>query len=376
VWNATGFLRNDLDYAPFGIRWLRGLTPARLGVVFLICLVWGLAATRRLFFLEEDIFEALWAWRKMFFSMLAGFLPMVVLVIRAEATTREVSTGRRVRALALAVFVGALAYVGMITLQRSARGPIDWPNYWEWALMLFSRSFTLAALGAAILFWSAREREARRRLHEAEKARIDTDRQLAEVRLQLLQAQIEPHFMFNSLASVKRLYQTDPGEAGRLLRNLKEYLRAAAINRGPEARLGDEIALAQSFLRIFQVRMSERLRVSVDVPAELGDALVPSFMIGTLVENAIKHGLAPRGSGGTITLRARAERGVLAVDVADDGVGFREHCGVGVGLANTRARLHSLFGAAAGVAIISHPGGGVTASLRLPHRVAPLALAA
>ena len=368
--NASGFLRNDLHYAPFGIGWLRGLTPARLGVVFLICLVWGFSASRRLFITDGSILPALEAWRGQSFSMLLAFIPMALLVVRAEGTTRDAPASRRVRALATAVFLGALGYVALLTMLRYVRtGPPDPQAYWLWALARFSRSFVFGALGTTILFVAAREREARRRLHEAEKARLDTDRQLSEVRLQLLQSQIEPHFLFNSLASVKRLYETDGVEGARLLGHLRTYLEAAVRNQGGEARLGDEVDLARSFLRIFEVRMAGRLAVRVEIPSELRPALLPTFMLGTLVENAIKHGVAPKGTGGTLTLSARRCGDTLAVDVADDGVGFREHCGPGVGLSNTRARLRTLFGPDAGIDVVANPAGGVTATLRVPHRV-------
>jgi LytS/YehU family sensor histidine kinase len=275
------------------------------------------------------------------------------------------------------VFLGALGYVALVTVLRYfSRGPMELQAHWPVMVARFTRSSVFGALGAWILFVAAREREARRRLHEAEQARLETDRQLSEVRLQLLQSQIEPHFLFNSLASVKRLYETDRSEGGRLLRHLRTYLEAAVRNQGAEARLGDEVDLARSFLRIFEVRMAGRLEVRVEVPPELRPAILPTFMLGTLVENAIKHGVAPKGCGGTLTLSARRCGDVLAIEVADDGVGFREHCGPGVGLSNTRARLRTLFGHDAGIDIVANPTGGVTATLRVPHRVEPSKVAA
>lgn len=376
MWSPSGFFRNNLRYAPFGAEWLRGVTPARLGVVLVLCIFWSLAATRRSFF-EGSLVQALQAWCRTYFSMLLGFIPMVLLVIRAEAGSREATAGLRIRALASSVLLGALAYMAIImTVRYFVRGPFDLLSQWEIAFERFSRSFGFGALGAATLFYAAREREARRKLHEAQRARLDLDRQLAEVRLQLLQAQIEPHFLFNSLASVKRLYETQRSEGARLLRELRTYLEAAARSRGAEASLGEEIDLAKCFLRIFEVRMSGRLRVRVEVPDELRPALLPTFMLGTLVENAIKHGVAPRGTGGMVTLSARRRGDVLAVEVADNGVGFREHYGAGVGLANTRARLQSLFGRAAGVDIGANPAGGVNATLWMPYRVAAVKEAA
>jgi sensor histidine kinase YesM len=132
--------------------------------------------------------------------------------------------------------------------------------------------------------------------------------------------------------------------------------------------LGHEIALARSFLAIFQVRMGARLRVRIDVPRELESALIPPLMLGTLVENAIKHGIGPRADGGTLSLAARHRGESLEMAVGDDGVGFRARDGHGVGLSNTRARLETLFGGAGVLELMANPAGGVTAVIRVPLR--------
>jgi LytS/YehU family sensor histidine kinase len=122
--------------------------------------------------------------------------------------------------------------------------------------------------------------------------------------------------------------------------------------------------------------MGRRLRVRIDVPAELESGLLPPLMVGTLVENAIKHGIGPRAAGGTVCLSARRAGDVLEVEVADDGVGFRSRSGHGIGLANIRARLETLFAASASLELSGGAGGGVTATLRLPFRDTAAAQAA
>jgi LytS/YehU family sensor histidine kinase len=170
---------------------------------------------------------------------------------------------------------------------------------------------------------------------------------------------------------VKRLYEKDPRKGEILLGNLGDYLRVAISRAGLcEARIGEEIALARSFLAIFQVRMGARLRVHVDVPAELQSALIPALMIGTLVENAIKHGIGPRASGGKVSIVVRHEGESLRVAIADDGVGFRARYGHGVGLANIRARLETLFADSGGLDLVANTRSGITATLRLPYRTA------
>jgi LytS/YehU family sensor histidine kinase len=272
----------------------------------------------------------------------------------------------------LAVVAGAAAYAALRLGLRHLHATIANPAVlWEAGIGYFVRALSVGGLLAAILYFAARERDAARRLHRTQLSRIEIERQLVEARLKLLHAQIEPHFLFNSLASVKRLYAGDTGKGPVLLANLAAYLRAATSGfHRREVSLGEEIALARAFLGIFEIRMGRRLRVRIDVPTEHAAALIPPMTVGTLVENAIKHGLAPRANGGTLTITARRQGEFLVVGVADDGVGFRVHTGSGVGLANIRARLDTLFGAAGRLDLDSNARSGVTATLRLPYRLA------
>jgi LytS/YehU family sensor histidine kinase len=244
-------------------------------------------------------------------------------------------------------------------------------------LAFYIRGLSTGGLLAAILLFAAHERDAQRRLRQTRLARAEIARQTEESRLRLLQSQIEPHFLFNSLASVKRLYEKTPGSGRPLLRDLGAYLREASrCGREREVPLREEIALARSFLAIFQVRMGSRLRLRIDVPVELESALIPPLMLGTLIENAIKHGIGPRAQGGILTLAARHCGESLEMEVGDDGVGFRARAGRGVGLANTRARLDTLFGGAGTLDLAANAAGGVTAVIRVPLRIAMQPVAA
>jgi LytS/YehU family sensor histidine kinase len=200
---------------------------------------------------------------------------------------------------------------------------------------------------------------------------VDTerlDRQTAEARLQVLEAQIEPHFLFNSLANVKRLYETDHAAAATMMRNLKEYLAIAL----PEMRviastLGRESDHAIAYLGIQQIRMGRRLAFAFDVPPELRNARLPSLMLLTLVENSVKHGLTPRPEGGRIDVHARIVDGQLRIEVTDTGQGFTKSGGGGTGLANTRARLESYFGGRASLSLGINQPRGVVATLVVPY---------
>jgi signal transduction histidine kinase len=364
---------NDLEHAPFGAAWLRGLTPARLAVVLAVSLLIALpSGGARIDFQLGQYASGVWKIWDRFGRTFACAAPMLVLVLWVEARTARSPERMRLLALASAVLVGSLAYaalrVGLRNLHFTA--PLD--GHAGYVLVTHcSRAAITGGILTAILFFAARERDAQRLLHRTQLARVDIERQGVEARLQLLQAQIEPHFLFNSLASVKRLYEREPAQGRDLLRSLRECLRVATARAGrPDCSLGEEIALARSFLAIFQVRMGRRLRVSVDIPASLHEALIPTLMIGTLVENAIKHGIASRASGGTIEISARREEGHLVVDVRDDGVGFRARSGWGLGLANSRARLATLFGDAGDLDLRNNPAGGMTATIRVPFRMA------
>jgi hypothetical protein len=199
---------------------------------------------------------------------------------------------------------------------------------------------------------------------------VDTaraDQQTAEARLQMLEAQIEPHFLFNTLAHVRRLYETNYADGARMLRNLKEYLAVALPQmREKASTLGREIDHVTAYLNIQQIRMGRRLRFAIDVPQALRGAPMPPLMLLTLAENAVKHGLSSSREGGRIDLRATADAERLRIDVADTGSGFAKSAGTGTGLANIRARLKASFGDAASLSLASNEPRGIVATILLP----------
>lgn len=214
-----------------------------------------------------------------------------------------------------------------------------------------------------------REKHARDqvRFHRGESERHQLEKNLLEAKLQLMQAQIEPHFLFNSLANVQHLVETDARRASRMLDSLIQYLRAALPQmRESSTRLGREIEMARAFLEIHKVRMGTRLDYAIDVPEALNDREFPPMMLITLVENAVKHGVDPSCESGTITIRARESEGNLRVTVEDTGEGIRPKKGGGVGLANIRDRLKALYGGAAHLVIEERAPHGVIASIEVP----------
>ena len=199
------------------------------------------------------------------------------------------------------------------------------------------------------------------------------ERTVLEARLEALQAQIEPHFLFNTLASVDQLIQTDPPRASRMQQSLIRYLRSAMpqMREGSRSSLGQQINLCSAFLEIMTVRMGERLQPVVSVPEDLKSAVFPSMMLQTLVENAIKHGLEPKVEGGRLEIGATLVDGQLAVHVLDTGVGFMPKGEGGVGLANVRERLKALYKDRAELIISVPPWGGTCATIKVPYEIAP-----
>ena len=236
---------------------------------------------------------------------------------------------------------------------------------------LFLSIFSLwAGIGglACWLFSSLRQQEnARAELADAECRRQSLQAQMVEAKLSALQAQIEPHFLFNTLANVKRLYETAPRQGREMLSSLISYLRAALPSmRQSGSTLGRELDLARSFLTILKMRMGDRLDFRIAADPALADAPVPPMVLPTQVENAIKHGLSPLPEGGRIDIAAHREGDDLRVDVRDNGAGFSSTGGSGVGLANTRSRLAALYGPRAALSLSAATPRGVVASIRIP----------
>jgi LytS/YehU family sensor histidine kinase len=198
----------------------------------------------------------------------------------------------------------------------------------------------------------------------------------ARAKLSAWQAQVRPHFLYNALTTIASLVRTDPGAARHLLGQLAAFYRATLEHGDELIPLREEIARLEPYLDIERARMGERLKVELRVGEGAGDVKVPPFLLQPLVENAIKHGLAPRARGGTVWLAvevaedAASAEPVLHCTVDDDGVG---HTGApfGVGLGNLRERLLSIYGDAAGVTVGPREGGGACARVWLPVKAAP-----
>jgi hypothetical protein len=209
-------------------------------------------------------------------------------------------------------------------------------------------AFIMGLCASLFFMLKFREAWARAQMLKAEADRSRLSKQAIEAELKLMQAQVEPHFLFNTLASVQFLTETDPPKAGQMLGHLLAYLRAALPQlRSASTTLGQEIDLAQAYLAIMQMRMGPRLAMTIEVSDELRSHTFPPVLLITLVENAVTHGIEPQAEGGSIRIDARRSGEQLVVSVTDTGRGLAggpATAGNGIGLTNVRERLAALFG--------------------------------
>jgi two-component system LytT family sensor kinase len=228
----------------------------------------------------------------------------------------------------------------------------------SWLIELAICACAPVVVGIPLKLWNAVRIE--RKLEEQ-------GRLLLEARLDALQRQINPHFLFNTLNSIASLVRSRPELAREMIVKLANILRALLRDREAFVPLGEELAFTDDYLDIEVVRFGEKLRVVKEIGEETLDFVVPSMVLQPLIENSIKHGLEPRISGGTVTLRSRIADGRLVLEVEDDGVGMDVgRAGSGIGMRNVRERLSVLYGDAAQVEMESQPGRGTKIRLVMP----------
>jgi len=305
-------------------------------------------------------------WLMYLFELAGLAVAMATAYAMAQAAARSLGLGPGLRLLwgGLALYIGA-ALFGLAVAWFRRR----FDSSPEIGLALIGAiRWTIVALylvAMQMLWHRVRKMDA-----EALAAADDADvllRERQQLRLQLLKAQIEPHFLFNTLANVRRLYRTDLGRGEQMMASLKRYLQAALPGvRRDDASLADELALVRAYLDLIAVRMGDRLVYDVRDDSGMGSHAFPSMLVLTLVENAIKHGIEPSLKGGRVAVRAGLESERLVVEVDDDGVGLgaAQSGGSGVGLANIRSQLRARYGNGARLDIVGCTP-GVVATIRI-----------
>jgi hypothetical protein len=264
--------------------------------------------------------------------------------------------------------IAIVASAGAAALVRYAVGAVPQGEGARYMLLIFTSWLGSSAVLVAGYMYYLRAQATQEESRAAELRRGALETQQIATRLRLLQAQVEPHFLFNTLSNVRRLSQTDAPAGRAMLAQLTRYLRAALPRmREHETTLAEEIDLVSAYLGLQKIRMGARLETSIDTPEPLLAARVPPMMLATLVENAIKHGIAPLAEGGTIRITAERLANALKLTVADTGRGLGTAAsGTGVGLANVRARLSALYGERAALHLEANAPRGVAAVITLP----------
>ncbi len=315
----------------------------------------------------------------LFFSNVIGFIWALVISVSKPLL-------RRINMLPFAGIVACYTAMGFVVTQSAFFGISFLPGFEDmragsegvrgWfkqpqmiAVTLALSFFISLVIG---LSWRARfgalEREA---ALARENERLQAiEREAAQANLRALQAQIEPHFLFNTLANVVGLIHPQPDQAKLMLEQFIGYLRATlASTREQQTTLGQEFETMRNFLSILQIRMGERLQVRLELPPTLSDAQVPPMLLQPIVENALKHGLEPKIEGGEIALSAVRRDDRLDITVADTGLGFRDSKSNGIGLRNVRERLQHLYAGAGVLRIEDNLPGGTRITVSIPYRV-------
>jgi signal transduction histidine kinase len=344
-------------------RLLDGLSWSALALVGVFCAIqateWVLSPMSGVVGDGAEMAEA-WLSRFWVFSV-TGCTMLITALLVLNAAGRA---GRESSAVAVVAVIAACVVAAVTRYSIGATPSSEGAGF---MLMVFVSWFASGVIlvGGYIYFLRAQWAQEEARTAQLRREALET--QGLATQLRLLQAQVEPHFIFNTLANVRRLCQSDAAAGRAMLGQLARYLRAALPRmRENEARLADEIELVSAYLGVQKVRMGERLQVTIDVAAPLLESRVPSMMLATLAENAIKHGIAPLTEGGSISVTAVSKDNCLELSVADTGRGFAAESGTGVGLSNIRARLAALYAGRASLKLEGNVPRGVVATITLP----------
>lgn len=349
---------------PGGPALLRGMSWSALCLVLAFCVLAALGVA-----VAPDSGAAPDDWRDIAFAALvrvpAFLITGVTVLVAAVVVLNAAGRAGRER-LWLAALAAVLGCV-VASLTRYLVGAVPEGEGFAYVGRIFvSWSVAAAALTAGCVL-VLRAHAAREEADATALRHAALEKQRAESRLRLLQAQIEPHFLFNTLSNIRRLCQNDAAGGRAMLAQLARYLRAALPKfRGDSAALGDEVELVSAYLDLQKMRMGERLAIAVEASPALARLPVPPMMLATLVENAVKHGVGPLPQGGTIRVSAAREGDRLVLRVADTGRGFHAESGSGMGLANIRARLAALYAGQAALQLQANVPQGVVATLVLP----------
>ena len=256
-------------------------------------------------------------------------------------------------------------YIGPLILRHIFSINLSWPN----SYLKFMMISVVAGSAATYFFYSLMRIKLGKEMIEEERIRrMALEKDALEAKLKLLQAQIEPHFLFNTLSNILSLIDTQPAKGKSMLLDLTKYLRTSLSRTSPDiTTLDQEIEMIKAYLDIQKIRMDERLNYKIDIPDFLRQHSFPPMLLQPLVENAVKHGLEPKVEGGEIVIKALVENDLIRIEVTDTGLGF-SHCSQsGVGMANVRERLAMLYEGKGRLTIEENIPQGVRTIIQVPR---------
>ena len=275
-----------------------------------------------------------------------------------------------VQLVAIGAAIGVGAALGFVTstLLTGLSLPLLYHDQSGFILQILLISLLFGTTGSYYFISKQRLVEAQALAQDEKIKRLAQEKQAVTMQLKMLQAQIEPHFLFNTLSNLESLLDSDVATARRMLHDLTSYLRTTLTrSRGEKGTLAQEMEIIRAYLAIQQIRMGARLRFSIALPEELAGKSCPPLLIQPLVENAVRHGLEPSIPGGEVSVTCRADNGKICIEVQDTGVGIAEDSRPGTGTSNVRERLQALFGAAARLSLKEVVPSGVMVMVEYPE---------
>ncbi|MFO1397336.1 MAG: histidine kinase [Burkholderiales bacterium] len=358
---------HPLEIFPFFARWAPSL-PRDVLYTFLFntLIAVGFTALATLFVQHVDLVRQFAVC--FVYSQLIGYIVWALILATGKLLPGERTAGMRWLQFVVVPIAGAFVgfWLASSILDPDARAAMF---TWRGALSILAVAGIITGMLLAIFVPRERAARAEARAAQDDARAKAAEREVTVARLQLLEAQVEPHFLFNTLAHVVSLVDGEPAQAKRMLHRLIDLLRATAASGERETTLGRQLDLLRAYLDLIAMRMGDRLAWSVTAPQELLDLAVPPMLLQPVVENAIKHGLEPKLEGGRVDVVARREGERLVLRVADTGVGVaaaRDSASTGIGLANLKARLAALYGPAASVTLADHAPAGTEVTIVLP----------
>jgi Histidine kinase len=347
----------------------RQVTPQE----FRLLMVWRDARTIRFVCMGVFIFAALWLMLPQIVLSFARVVTLCYVLFATQAMAGKAKGTWFVKTLLRWTLVHGILF-GLSIAAAVAACYYGFVNGFNESAIQWTLVMAVVMMGMHVSEWALfrRQRTVSQQVQRAEQAR-----QLADARLHALKAQIEPHFVFNTIAHLRSLIATEPKNAERMADELSDFLRASLhALREDSTTVEAEMVLCRAYLEIARLRFGERLSIAIDVASDAESIKIPPLMLLTLLENAIQHGVEPKETPSCVTVSAAVSESnaaqALLLTVTDDGVGFGGNAvgGVGVGLANVRERLASTYGEAATLTLTANQPSGVRAQIRIPLTMA------